>query len=272
VRRNEEERVDDVEGAKTFSVDGDSYDRFMGRYSAGLAASFADAAGVTAGHSALDVGCGPGALTRELVDRLGSDRVAACDPSPAFVVACSERFPEVDVRPGRAEELPFESGTFDHALAQLVLHFVSEPDRAVDEMRRVVRPGGTVAACVWDFADGMEMLRAFWDAAVAIEPDAPDEAGTLRFGGPREIAELFVAGGLDDVHEVTLTTSSRYESFDELWAGFLAGIGPAGAYCVGLDSERRERLRSTLFDRLGSPEAGFTLGAVARCAVGRVGG
>jgi SAM-dependent methyltransferase len=264
--------MDDVEGAKTFSVDGHSYDRFMGRYSAGLAAPFADAAGVTAGHTALDVGCGPGALTRVLVDRLGFEQVAACDPSPAFVAACSERLPAVDVRAGRAEELPFESDTFDHALAQLVLHFVSEPDRAVDEMRRVVRPGGTVAACVWDFADGMEMLRAFWDAAMVIEPNAPDEAGTLRFGGPGEIVELFVAGGLDDVEEVTLTTSSHYDSFDELWAGFLAGIGPAGAYCVGLDAERREQLRSTLFGRLGSPGADFTLGAVARCAVGRVGG
>jgi SAM-dependent methyltransferase len=268
--------VDEVEGARTFAVDGASYDRFMGRYSVGLSEPLADAAGVTAelavGHTALDVGCGPGALTRVLVDRLGSDRVAACDPSPAFVAACTERLPDVDVRPGRAEELPFGSGEFDHALAQLVLHFVSEPDRAVSEMMRVVRPGGTVAACVWDFAAGMAMLRAFWDAAMEIEPDAPDEAGTLRFGGPGEIAELFVAGGLTDVRESTLTTSSRYESFDELWAGFLAGIGPAGAYCTGLDAERRDRLRSGLFERVGSPAGSFTLGAVARCAVGRVGG
>jgi SAM-dependent methyltransferase len=262
--------VDDVEGARTFSVDGDSYDRFMGRYSAGLAAPFTDTVGVMAGDDALDVGCGPGALTAILAERLGADRVAACDPSPPFVAACAERLPTVDVRHGRAEDLPFDADSFDHALAQLVLHFVSEPDRAVAEMRRVVRPGGTVAACVWDFAAGMEMLRAFWDAAVAIDPSAPDEAGTLRFGGTGEIAEVFRAGGLTDVRESTLATSSSYGSFDELWAGFLAGIGPAGAFCTRLDAEQQGRLRAGLFERVGSPTGSFTLGAVARCAVGRV--
>jgi ubiquinone/menaquinone biosynthesis C-methylase UbiE len=138
--------MDEVEGAKTFAVDGASYDSFMGRYSSGLAEPFADAAGVVAGRTAVDVGCGPGALTGVLVDRLGSDHVAACDPSPAFVTACSERFPTVDVRPGRAEALPYATDTFDHALAQLVLHFVSEPAGAVDEMRRVVRPNPSLCS------------------------------------------------------------------------------------------------------------------------------
>lgn len=171
---------------------------------------------------------------------------------------------------GRAESIPFGDHIVDHALAQLVLHFVSDPGRAATEMARVARPGGSVAACVWDFADGMELLRAFWDAALSIDPNAPDEARTLRFGRPGEIAELFASVALEDVAESTLSVASTYASFDELWNGFLAGVGPAGAYCVSLGDEDRERLRTTLFVRCGSPDGPLTLGARARCAVARV--
>jgi SAM-dependent methyltransferase len=262
--------VDEVEGARTFAVAGQTYDSFMGRYSIKLAQVFADAAGVAAGDTALDVGCGPGALTRVLVTRLGASSVRACDPSPSFRDECLARNPGVIVKLGRAEAIPFDTGTVDHALAQLVLHFVTEPARAAQEMMRVVRPGGSVSACVWDFDDGMEMLRSFWDAALSIDPDAPDEARTLRFGRPGEIAELFESAGIERIEESTLTVASTYASFDELWDGFLAGVGPAGAYCVALDDADRDRLRAALFARLGSPTDGFRLGAVARCAVGRV--
>ena len=262
--------MDAVEGAKTFAVTGATYDSFMGRYSIGLADRFSDVAGVVRGQTAIDVGCGPGALTRVLVARLGPDAVSACDPSPSFRDECAARNPGVVVKLGRAESLPFETDSTDHAMAQLVLHFVSEPEQAAGEMARVVRPGGTVAACVWDFDDGMEMLRGFWDAALAIDPGAPDEARTLRFGRRGEIAELFSTVGLHDVVESTLRADSTYESFDELWNGFLAGVGPAGAYCVALSDHDRERLRSELFARFDSPTGPFTLGAVARCAVGRV--
>ena len=257
----------DVEGAKTFGVTGAVYDSFMGRYSRALADRFADAAGVRRGHTAVDVGCGPGALTGVLVDRLGSDAVAACDPSPGFVAECAARHPGVRVELGRAEAIPFDSERFDHAMAQLVLHFVSEPDRAVSEMMRVVRPGGTVSACVWDFDDGMEMLRSFWDAALAIDPAAPDEARTLRFGREGEIARLLESAGMVEVVESTLGVSSDYADFTELWNGFLAGVGPAGAYCSSLGEGDRQRLRAALFERIGAPSGGFTLHAVARCAV-----
>lgn len=264
--------MDDVEGARTFAVAGQTYDSFMGRYSVPLAEPFADAAGVSAGDTALDVGCGPGALTGVLVSRLGPNAVYACDPSPPFRDACAARHPGVVVELGRAESIPFEDHIVDHALAQLVLHFVSDPRKAATEMARVVQPGGSVAACVWDFADGMEMLRGFWDAALSIDPDAPDEARTLRFGRPGEIAELFASVALEDVVESTLSVASTYASFDELWDGLLAGVGPAGAYCVSLGDEDRERLRTALFVRCGSPGGPLTLGAVARCAVARVPG
>src|SRR2546430_1552171 len=129
-------------GASTFQVPGESYDRFMGRYSAPLAVAFADGAGIEPRQTALDVGCGPGALTAELVRRVGPESVAAIDPSEPFVEACRRRYPEVDVRLGQAEKLPYPDGRFDAALAQLVLHFVSDPDAAACEMRRVVREGG----------------------------------------------------------------------------------------------------------------------------------
>jgi ubiquinone/menaquinone biosynthesis C-methylase UbiE len=261
--------VDDVEGARTFSVAGAAYDSFMGRYSMALAGTFADAAGVRRGETAVDVGCGPGALTGVLVERLGPDAVAACDPSPGFVAECAARHAGVRVEPGRAESIPFESGRFDHSMAQLVLHFVSDPAAAASEMMRVVRPGGRVSACVWDFEDGMEMLRGFWDAALEIDPAAPDEAQRLRFGRAGEIAELFTSAGMNDVVESTLRVSSTYASFDELWESFLAGVGPAGAFCVALGDEDRQRLRAKVFRRFGSPTGSFTLGATARCAVAR---
>jgi SAM-dependent methyltransferase len=262
----------EVEGARTFGVAGTAYDLFMGRYSVPLAEQFADAVGVAAGDTAVDVGCGPGALTGVLVARLGAGAVFACDPSPPFCDECALRHPGVVVKPGRAEAIPFETDTADHAMAQLVLHFVSNPEAAAREMARVVRPGGTVAACVWDFDGGMEMLRAFWDAALSIDPTAPDEARVLRFGRPGEIAELFASAQLEHIEESTLSVASTYSSFEELWNGFLAGVGPAGSYSVSLPDPERERLRRALFTRLGSPTGSFTLGAVARCAVGRVPG
>jgi SAM-dependent methyltransferase len=257
------------EGARSFLVTGPEYDRFMGRYSRPLAAAFLDAAGVTPGQSVLDVGCGPGALTGVLVERLGAALVSAVDPSPPFVAECAARHPGIKIREGRAEDIPFDDASFDCALAQLVLHFVTDPVRCAREFRRVLRPGGVAAACVWDFAEGMQMLRLFWDAALVVDPAAPDEALTLRFGRDGEIADWLAAAGFREVTETTLGVSSTYASFEELWNGFLAGIGPAGSYCVSLAEKRRAALREELFHRLGSPTGSFSLAARARCASGR---
>lgn len=261
--------MDPAPGARSFRASGDAYDTFMGRYSRPLADLFADAADLEAGLQTLDVGCGPGALTGALVRRLGPAAVSACDPSPPFVRECAARFPGVEVRSGQAEDLPFENASFDRAMAQLVLHFVSDPVQAAREFRRVLRPGGMVSACVWDFERGMEMLRLFWDAALAIDPQAPDEARTLRFGREGEIVELLDDAGFERLTETTLSVTSTYAGFDELWSGLNAGIGPAGSYCVGLPEHRRAALRTEMFDRLGSPAGAFSLSALARCASGR---
>jgi len=261
--------MSEAEGASSFRISGETYDRFMGRYSARLAVPFADAAGIEPGQRVVDVGCGPGALTTELVRRLGAENVAAVDPAPQFVDAVRERLPGVDARVGRAEELPFADAGFDASLAQLVLHFVTDADATAREMRRVVRPGGTVAACVWDFGGGMRMLRLFWDAAAEISPDAPDEA-QRPFGRDGEIRELFERAGLRDVQAGAVEVEADYEGFDDFWTPFLGQTGPAGAFVAGLDEERRTQLRESLRTRIGSPAGPFALPARAWYATGRV--
>lgn len=255
-----------------FHTSGAAYDAFMGRYSRPLAIEFADVAGVRSGQRALDVGCGPGALTRVFVERLGAASVAACDPSPSFVEECAREFPDADVRSAPAESLPFDDDRFDVAAAQLVLHFVGRPEVAAVEMQRVVRPGGTVAACVWDFDGGMEMLRRFWDAALVLDPAAPDQSRTARFGRAGEITDLFGGAGLLNASECTISVTVTYQDFDELWNGFLLGVGSAGTYCASLPPEHRDELRGHLLAGLGSVAGPFELSAMARAAVATVPG
>ena len=259
--------MDPVEGAETFRS-GSHYDAFMGRYSRGLAPAFADFARVAPGQSALDIGCGPGALTSVLVERLGASSVRACDPSLPFVEECLARLPDIDVRLGRAEQLPFDASTQDMVTAQLVLHFVSDPPAAAREMRRVLRPGGTAAACMWDSNRGMAMLRHFWSAAASLDTLAPD-ADTLRFGAEGEIAQLLEDAGFEQVAESTLEVEATYSSFDDLWSGFLAGIGPAGSFVTHQPPAVQEALGQALFVEVGSPPGPFRLGAVARAARAR---
>jgi len=227
----------------TFNVTAGSYARFMGRFSEPLAVQFARLAGVRAGQRVLDVGCGPGALTAQLVERLGADAVSAIDPSGSFAAAVRVRFPEVDVRCGVAEQLPFPDGSFDIALAQLVVHFMTDPVWGLREMARVTRPGGLVAACVWDHAAAGGPLATFWRAVHDIDPHARDEA---ELAGAREghLAELCEAAGLTHIEPTSLTVSVPFTTFADWWEPFTLGVGPAGAYVTQLDQARREVLRS----------------------------
>ena len=250
----------------SFDVTADAYARFMGRYSEPLAVGFADLADVRAGQRALDVGCGPGALTAQLVGRLGPEAVAAIDPSASFVAATRARVPGVDVRSGVAEHLPFPDDDFDAALAQLVVHFMSDPVAGLAEMARVTRPGGLVAACVWDHAGGASPLALFWRAAHDVDPHARDESD---LPGAREghLVELFDAAGLQQIRSTRLTVTSRFATFAEWWEPFTLGVGPAGAYVSGLDDVRRDRLRARCARLL--PSGPFELSATAWCALGR---
>ena len=257
-----------VEGARTFQAGGEAYDSFMGRYSGPLASVFAEAAGVAAPQAAVDVGCGPGALTGELVRRLGAEAVTAVDPTEPFVEACRRRNPGVDVHLGRAEELPLEDGRFDATLAQLVLHFVTDPVATAREMRRVTRPGGVVGACVWD-VHGMTMLRFFREAVRATDAEAPAGTDPRTFGRDGEIADLFHSAGLEDVQGGALDVETTYADFDEFWNPFVTGIGPAGDYVASLDPDRRASFREALREQVGSPGGSFTLTARAWFATGR---
>ena len=175
-----------------FDVAADAYGRFMGRYSEPLADQLVELAGVRAGMRALDVGCGPGVLTARLVDRLGADHVAALDPSPSFVAAARERCPGVDIRQGTAEALPYDDGAFDVALANLVVHFMSDPVGGLREMGRV---GGVVAATVWNHASSTGPLSTFWQAVKDLDPDAADESA-LPGTGEGDLGGLARAAGL----------------------------------------------------------------------------
>ena len=208
----------EAEGAATFRSATDMYGRFIGRYVPSLAAALIGAVGLEPHSRVLDVGCGPGGLATALAEVVGQENVAAVDPSQPFVSVCRARLPSADVRVAAAEELPFDDDSFDGAFAQLVVNFMTDAERGVGEMKRVVKPGGSVAACTWDYRDGMTMLRAFWDAAHEVAPEASaefDEGKNMRYATVDELTGLWRTVGLDDVKGGELSVTVEYEDFDD---------------------------------------------------------
>jgi SAM-dependent methyltransferase len=253
----------------SFEVPADAYDRFMGRFSQPLAPLFADFAGVSSSdHRVLDVGCGPGALTSVLAEALGEDGVAAIDPSQPFVTALGDRLPSVDVRLASANAIPFPDGGFDRALAQLVVHFMPDPVAGVQEMARVTRAGGTVAACVWDHAGRGGPLTAFWDAAHQMDDFVHDEAG-MPGASEGSLAAIFTEAGLGGVVDSSLEVVVGFRDFDEWWIPFTLGVGPAGRYVAGLDEERREKVRALCAQLL--PSGPFEIRAMVWAVRGTAG-
>jgi SAM-dependent methyltransferase len=241
----------------------EAYDRYVGRYGRALGRAHIHGAGVEPADVVLDVGCGPGALTETLAAVTGAERVTALDPSPEFVEACRARVPGADVRVGTAEQMPDFGRAFDVVMSQLVVNFMTDAEAGVSAMRAAARAGGTVTSCVWDYADGMTMLRAFWDAALELDPGTPDEAKTMRYCSPAELHTLWDGVGLAEVETGKLVVEAGYEGFDDLWTPFLAGVGPGGAYVAALAPDAQVALREGYRRRLGDPSGAFTLSARA---------
>ncbi len=253
----------------------EAYDKFVGRYGVALAHELTRFAGVEAGMRALDVGCGPGALTRVLADRLGAGNVAAVEPSEPFAAACRTRAPGVEVLVATAESLPFAEGAFDAVFSQLVINFMTNPSAGVAEMKRVTTVGGVVASCVWDYAGEMKLLRAFWDAATEVKPasgSVADEGVVMPNCTQESLGSLWGETGLTSVRTGALTVSAGYQSFEDLWSPFPTGVGPAGAFCASLDPDTQDDLRAAFRHRLDIGAEPFELSARAWAVVGTVAG
>lgn len=246
------------------------YDRHVGRYGTALAGGLIEIAEVSPGERVLDVGCGTGQLTAALAAVVGGERVAAVDTSEGVLEVCRERVPEADVRVASAEALPFTDGEFDRVLAQLVVNLVADPPRAVREMARVARAGGVVAACFWD-DDEMPLLRSLWDSARAVAPSALAAVSAQAQVGLADIAllrEWWSDAGLRDVALGEFEVGAEYESFDDLWAPFEAGVGHSGQLYGSLDTKQQAAVRADAHRRLGSPDGPFRLIARVRTVRG----
>jgi len=245
----------------------DGYERFMGRWSRRLAPLFVTFAGVTGGDRVLDVGSGTGALSAAAA-AIESVQVTGIEPAAAYVRYAQERL-DGHFEVGDAMALPFADDSFDRTLAMLVLNFVPDPAAALQQMIRVTRPGGVVAATVWDYGEGMQMLRTFWDAAVALDPEAvPRDERRMPLCTRGALAELFCTHGLQDVDEQPVTIEMEFASFDDYWQPFLCGQGPAGVYVSSLAESAQHTLESRLRAQLA--DAGPTLQARAWAVRGAV--
>jgi len=245
---------------------GVAYERFMGRWSRRLAPLLVTFAGVAGKDSVLDAGCGTGALSFAIGDMVPSARLTGVDPSAAYVRDAQARAPADRMRflVGDARALEFRDASFDKTLSLVVMNFVPDPARAVGEMTRVTRPGGVVAAAVWDYGHGMEMLRVFWDEAVALDgasATASSDERNMPLCRQGELAALWRSGGLEHVEEQALEIEMPFASFDDYWLPFLGGQGPAGAHVAGLTDAARSALEARLRARLlaGQQDRAFTL-------------
>jgi SAM-dependent methyltransferase len=246
---------------------GNDYESYVGRWSRRVAQEFLDWLVVPEGASWLDVGCGTGALASTISTGAAPASVVAIDQSAEFVAHASRQLddPRVVFLVGDAAALPLTGARADAVVSGLLLNFLPDQRGAVAEWRRVARPGGTVGAYVWDYADGMQPIRAFWDAAIALDPSAGKADEAVRFPDcdPDRLGTLFSDAGLRDVSTRTIDAEAAFRDFDDYWTPFLSGVGPAPGYCAALTPERREALRARLLDRL-SPDGQTPISMNAR--------
>jgi len=233
---------------------GDAYERYMGRWSRPLAGAFLEWLRPPSGAHWLEIGCGTGALTAAIVASSDPQSVLACDPSDAFVEHARQRVtdPRVSFVAAGAETPPGRDGGFDLAVSGLVLNFLAAPEEVLATVRRRLRRGGTLSAYVWDYAAGMEFLRAFWDEAVAVDSRAAalDEGRRFPLCSGPALQALFDAAGLTQVDTGAVEIETRFAGFDDYWEPFLRGTGPAPAFVASLEPQARDELRERLRRRL----------------------
>jgi ubiquinone/menaquinone biosynthesis C-methylase UbiE len=253
------------------TVASDGYEARIGRYAGELADALIGVSGIEPGGRVLDVGCGSGALTARLAEIVGPENVAGIDPSADALAECRSRIPGVELHEARAEELPFADASFDAVLAQLVIGLMGDARAGATEMRRVARLGAPVSTCVWDFGAGMTVLRAFWDAARAIDPRAAhhDQARTRPYSTRAELEALWSEAGMSEVSAGELVVGAEYRDFDDLWEPMTIPDGGPGVFYKTLLRGQRKQLREALWDRLDRPAGPFRLEARAWYAVGR---
>ncbi len=227
-------------------ADAKAYERFMGRWSRLMAPHLLDLTGLPDGGRFLDVGAGTGALTFALAERRPRCRVVGIDPSKEYVAYAKSknRFPDrVTFETGDAQQLSLTDASFDASLSLLVFNFIPDPRKALREVCRVTKAGGRISAAVWDYGDGMRMLRAFWDAAVSIDPKAGQaDEKHMPLCRAGELSELWRRAGLENVIELPLSITMRFQSFADYWDAFLLGQGPAGAFVRQPHSRQAECL------------------------------
>ncbi len=237
---------------------GDAYEAYVGRWSRRVAEAFLRWLDVPAGRDWLDVGCGTGALTATVLASAAPATVTGVDPSEGFLATARDRNPGATFQVGDARSLPVPDGRFDAVVSGLTLNFVPEPAKAAAEVVRVARPDAVAAAYVWDYADGMGMMRHFWDAAVELDPAAAGLDEGLRFPlcRPEPLGTLWVDAGLRRVSVEAIEVATVFADFDDFWSPFLGGQGPAPGYVASLPAERRGALRELLRTRLPAGEDG----------------
>jgi SAM-dependent methyltransferase len=256
--------------------DGDNYDFLMGRWSRLMAPLLVQHAEVQDGDKVLDVGCGTGSLTRALLDTGAAIQVTGIDGSATYVEIARKNLDRdrATLEQGDAQSLSYPNASFDKCISLLVMNFIPDPTRAVNEMKRMTRAGGSVVAAVWDYGDGMEMLRHLWDEAASIDDDAvAKHEGNMPLCRKGELAALWTDCGLSEVSDTALTIRTDFASFDDYWAPFLTGVGPSGSYVSGLAAPMQKELRERLFRKLANndDEAPVSLTARAWAVRGRVG-
>lgn len=239
--------------------EGESYERYMGRWSEPMASRFLTWLNVAAGSRWIDVGCGTGALSGAIMAAHHPDHLSGIDASSGFVAAARRRLGNgPDLKVADAQSLPFADDEFDAAVSGLCLNFVPDPAAALREMRRVTRVGGSVAVYVWDYAGGMQMIRRFWDVAIDLHPSIEhlDEATRFPLCQPERLTALFSEAGMEGIETVALDIPTSFSSFDDFWQPFLGGQGPAPSYVASLDDQDRRRLATALEQALPTIEEG----------------